>query len=83
MEGEKKKQTNKRTQMALAEFCCRTAEVAKAKQLEMRIQGMQSTRHRAEPPLKQSQVALKMSEQGITAGSAIPTWTEPKEMQNK
>lgn len=51
----------------------------------MRIQGMQSTRHRVGPPLKQSQVALKTSEsrEGITAGSAMPTWTEPKEIQNK
>lgn len=58
-------------------FCCKTAEVAKEKHLGMRIRGMQSTQHGAEPPLKQLQVVLNMSEssEGTAAVSAITTCT--------
>lgn len=57
-------------------FCCKTAEVAKEKQLGMRIRGMQSTQHGAEPPLKQLQVALNMSKsgEGTSAVSAVTTY---------
>ena len=56
-------------------FCCKTGEVAKAKQLGMTIQGKQSTQHGAEPHLKQSQAALNMSRssEGMAAVSAITT----------
>lgn len=66
-------------------------EVAKAKQLGMRIWGMQSTQRGAERALKQSQAALNASEssEGAAAASAITpcAWEQagfpPRQSQRK